>query len=63
MANAGYILAGLNERLLDDRPYRGRASEGMLPVLADRIGLGQVHQDTALNGLGAGVRYLSMHRP
>ena len=55
VADTGYVLAGFIEGFLDDRPYGGRASEGMFPVLADGIGLAQVHEDTVLDGLGAGV--------
>jgi hypothetical protein len=55
VANTGYVLTGFLRRLLDDRPYRQRAGEGMFPVLADGIGLPEVDEDTLLDGRGPGL--------
>ncbi len=55
VADAGDILARLLQRLLDDRPHRRGAGEGIFPVLADGIGLAEVHEDAVLDGLGTGV--------
>ena len=55
VADTGYVLAGFLKGFLDDRPYGGCASEGIFPVLADRVGLAEVHEDPVLDGLGAGV--------
>jgi hypothetical protein len=55
MTDAGDILAGLAQRLLDDRPYRRGAGKVMFPMLADGVGLAEVHKNAVVDSLGAGV--------
>jgi len=55
VADAGDVLARLLQRPLNDGPHRRCAREGVFPVLADGVGLAQVHEDAVLDGLSAGV--------
>ena len=55
MTDAGDVLAGLLQRLLDDGTRHRRAGEGIFPVLADGVGLAQVDEDAVLDSVGAGV--------
>lgn len=56
MADAGNVPTWVLQRSIDYGPHCRRTCERMFPVLADGIDMAQVHEDTVVDGLRAGIR-------